>query len=223
MDSRPICMARGGRREKARIEGSSTARRVSSGGVGGPRRGKLPYFPSAERSTLGPGTAIPGIGGATPDRPGEQHGSCGHPESSDRSVRVTKQRRSARASSAGHFAFALVRGIVPHRAAGQAAPTPVKIVVFPFELDDLTPASALLGASTSSHASLERVTAAARESLKASGRYSVIDESATAAAATPAGEAGASATAARPPRPPGSVRTSRCWGSCGAQLRPITT
>ncbi|HEX4242056.1 MAG TPA: DUF2380 domain-containing protein [Steroidobacteraceae bacterium] len=77
--------------------------------------------------------------------------------------------------------------VVPQRAAGQTPPPPVKIAVFPFELEDLTPASALLGASTSSHTTLERATAAARESLTGSGRYSVVDVSAASAAAPPAG------------------------------------
>jgi hypothetical protein len=52
--------------------------------------------------------------------------------------------------------------------------TPVAIAVFAFELDDLTPASALLQQTTSSAAALEKATEAARRELARSGRYRVI-------------------------------------------------
>jgi hypothetical protein len=99
----------------------------------------------------------------------------------------SRTRRARRALRALVLAAALLPGIAAQSAAVQAPPPPVKIAVFPFELEDLTPASALLGASTSSHTTLERATAAARESLAGSGRYSVVDASATSAAAPPAG------------------------------------
>jgi hypothetical protein len=56
----------------------------------------------------------------------------------------------------------------------EAAPEPVSIVVFPFELEDLTPAAGLLHESTSSVESLQRVTDAAREQLSGSGRYRIV-------------------------------------------------
>ncbi len=58
-------------------------------------------------------------------------------------------------------------------AAGQ--PAPIKIAVFNFELEDVTPAAALLAKSTSSNASLEKATEAARKALADSGRYTIVD------------------------------------------------
>jgi curli biogenesis system outer membrane secretion channel CsgG len=55
-----------------------------------------------------------------------------------------------------------------------AAPT-VKIAVFDFELDDLSAASVLLGQSTTSSASLTKVSETARKELAKSGRYVVVD------------------------------------------------
>lgn len=58
------------------------------------------------------------------------------------------------------------------------AKTPaVKIAVFDFELEDLTPASALLNEATSSADALTKATEAARKQLAQSGRYDVIDAS----------------------------------------------
>jgi hypothetical protein len=62
-----------------------------------------------------------------------------------------------------------------------AGETPVKIAVFAFELEDATPAAALLGKETSAAASLEKVTKAAREALAASGRYALVDVAGVAA------------------------------------------
>jgi hypothetical protein len=56
-----------------------------------------------------------------------------------------------------------------------AGEAPVKIAIFDFELEDATPAAALLGKETSTAASLEKVTRAAREALAASGRYTLVD------------------------------------------------
>jgi hypothetical protein len=52
---------------------------------------------------------------------------------------------------------------------------PVKLAVFEFELQDVTPAAAYLGKTTSSAANLEKVSSEARRVLAASGRYSIID------------------------------------------------
>jgi hypothetical protein len=50
----------------------------------------------------------------------------------------------------------------------------VTIAVFAFELDDVTPAATIAGKPTSSDASLQSVTAAAREQLASSGRYRIV-------------------------------------------------
>lgn len=57
----------------------------------------------------------------------------------------------------------------------------MRIAVFPFELEDLTPASALQGRATSSTTTLLKVGAAARQQLQDSGRYAVIDGAASSA------------------------------------------
>jgi hypothetical protein len=60
---------------------------------------------------------------------------------------------------------------------------PIDIAIFDFELDDASPASALLHKSTSSVASLDRATIAARREFAQSGRYRVIDGNLAAAKA----------------------------------------
>jgi curli biogenesis system outer membrane secretion channel CsgG len=52
--------------------------------------------------------------------------------------------------------------------------TPISIAVFDFELDDVTPASALLQKATSSGVNLQKATDAAKRALTRSGRYRVI-------------------------------------------------
>ena len=59
---------------------------------------------------------------------------------------------------------------------------PVKIAVFDFKLEDASPSAALLGKSTSSAATMETVSSAARNELAQSGRYTVIAASNVAAA-----------------------------------------
>ena len=54
---------------------------------------------------------------------------------------------------------------------------PVTIAVFAFELEDASPAASLLGETTSSAASMEKVSSEARRVLAESGRYSLIDVS----------------------------------------------
>jgi len=58
-----------------------------------------------------------------------------------------------------------------------AAPSPVRIAVFDFELDDATPAAALLGRATSSAASLDKAGNEARRELEQSGRFRIVDVS----------------------------------------------
>ncbi|MEM8573625.1 MAG: DUF2380 domain-containing protein [Pseudomonadota bacterium] len=51
---------------------------------------------------------------------------------------------------------------------------PIKIAVFEFELEDVTPAGAL-EIRTTKDESLRKMTAAARDQLESSGRYSIVD------------------------------------------------
>lgn len=80
--------------------------------------------------------------------------------------------RAALLSMAG-----VVLGAAGMPASRAADAAPVRIAVFDFELEDASPASALLHASTSSTASLERASSAARAELARSGRYRLIDTS----------------------------------------------
>jgi ABC-type proline/glycine betaine transport system substrate-binding protein len=54
---------------------------------------------------------------------------------------------------------------------------PIRIAVFDFELEDMSPAAALLNKSTSSAASMDKVSNEARQELAQSGRYRLIDAS----------------------------------------------
>jgi hypothetical protein len=62
-------------------------------------------------------------------------------------------------------------------AANPEKPSAVKIAVFDFELDDVTPAASANGVTSSSTGTLEKVSNAARRVLAQSGRYSLIDVS----------------------------------------------
>jgi hypothetical protein len=66
---------------------------------------------------------------------------------------------------------------LPALAADAEKSSPVKIAVFDFELEDVSPASAFLGQTTSSAANMEKVSSEARRVLMQSGRYSLIDVS----------------------------------------------
>jgi Protein of unknown function (DUF2380) len=54
-------------------------------------------------------------------------------------------------------------------------PPVVKLAVFDFELDDATPAAVFLGQTTSTEATMEKVSSEARRMLAHSGRYILID------------------------------------------------
>jgi len=73
--------------------------------------------------------------------------------------------------------LALGWALLPAAADDLLKSPPVKIAVFDFELEDATPAAALLGRNTSSSATMESVSREARRELAESGRYSVIDAS----------------------------------------------
>jgi hypothetical protein len=68
-------------------------------------------------------------------------------------------------------------GSLPARAADAASPPAIKIAVFDFELEDVSPAASQPGQSPSESARLQDVTAAARRVLAQSGRYSIVDVS----------------------------------------------
>jgi hypothetical protein len=72
--------------------------------------------------------------------------------------------------------LALAVGAVP-AGANSAAKPPIKLAVFDFELEDATPAAALLGQATSSAVSLDKAASAARQQLEQSGRYHIVDVS----------------------------------------------
>jgi hypothetical protein len=56
-------------------------------------------------------------------------------------------------------------------------PAVVKLAVFDFELEDATPAAALLGQVTRNEAAMEKVSVDARQMLAKSGRYLLVDVS----------------------------------------------
>lgn len=93
---------------------------------------------------------------------------------------MCNRKRDRGLSVNGVVAVAALLGVaqLPGTAVSADGP-PVKLAVFDFELDDLTPAATYLGKSTSAAATLERVTHAAREQLAQSGRYQLVDVSQT--------------------------------------------
>ena len=78
----------------------------------------------------------------------------------------------------GVVAVAALLGVTQSPSAAVSADgPPVKIAVFDFELDDLTPAADYLSKATSAAATLEKATHDAREQLAQSGRYQLVDVS----------------------------------------------
>lgn len=76
--------------------------------------------------------------------------------------------------------FAAVSLLSVAQAAGaldSAEGPPVKLAIFDFELDDLSPAAAYLNKATSAATTLQKVTQEAREQLLRSGRYQLVDVS----------------------------------------------
>ena len=92
----------------------------------------------------------------------------------------TDDRRSAVVKFPGGY-IAEIHSPLPKaqsvRASGAGKAAPVKLAVFDFELEDTSPASALLGKTTSSAAAMEKAGSEARRMLAQSGRYSLIDVS----------------------------------------------
>jgi hypothetical protein len=89
----------------------------------------------------------------------------------------TDGRRSAIVQFPGGFIAEIHSSSLPATAlrAGKAAP--VRLAVFDFELEDTSPASSLLGKTTSSATVMDKVSNEARRMLAQSGRYSLIDVS----------------------------------------------
>jgi hypothetical protein len=56
-------------------------------------------------------------------------------------------------------------------------PKVVKLAVFDFEMEDVSPAASLLGQSTNNDASMEKVSSEARRMLERSGRFILVDVS----------------------------------------------
>jgi hypothetical protein len=75
--------------------------------------------------------------------------------------------------------LALSLGYLPAFAKEDPKAAPLKIAVFEFELDDESPAAALLNQGTSSASAMHRVSSEARLELARSGKYNVIDASGT--------------------------------------------
>jgi Protein of unknown function (DUF2380) len=72
---------------------------------------------------------------------------------------------------------ALSLALTPVFGRDAAKPPPIKIAVFDFELEDLSPSAVLLNKPISSAAAMDKVSGAARQELAQSGRYDVIDAS----------------------------------------------
>jgi hypothetical protein len=71
----------------------------------------------------------------------------------------------------------LSAGLASALAAEPGKSAPVKLAVFAFELEDVSPAASFAGAGASDDAIMEQVSSEARRVLAQSGRYSLIDVS----------------------------------------------
>ncbi len=91
---------------------------------------------------------------------------------------MSNRKRDVGLSVSGVVAVAALLGMAQAPGAAVSADgPPVKLAVFDFELDDLTPAAAYLSKATSAAATVEKVTHEAREQLAQSGRYQLVDVS----------------------------------------------
>ena len=89
---------------------------------------------------------------------------------------MTQQRQDPRSFLAGTIGtLMLALALMPAHAADSEKSAPVKLAVFDFELQDVTPAASYLGKTMSSAANLEKVGTEARRVLAQSGRYTLID------------------------------------------------
>ena len=84
---------------------------------------------------------------------------------------------SRRRSLLAACAVGLLGGGLPLTFPASAEPSPIKIAVFDFELDDFSAGAGIAGDPAADLAQLDRATAEARRVISDSGRYSVIDVS----------------------------------------------
>jgi hypothetical protein len=102
------------------------------------------------------------------------------PVSDASALRARRARSLARVARIGSLVFlALSLGYLPALAKEDPKPAAIKIAVFDFELDDQSPAAALLNQGSSPASALHKVSSAARLELAGSGKYNVIDASGT--------------------------------------------
>src|SRR5450631_1111360 len=86
--------------------------------------------------------------------------------------------RNCTLSAIGSIGVLLIGvAFLPVLAAHAEKSQPVKIAVFAFELEDVSPAASFLGKTTSSIVAMEKVSSEARRVLAQSGGYSLIDVS----------------------------------------------
>jgi len=90
-------------------------------------------------------------------------------------IRQARQRATTGFGPLAILALGLAASCIARAEGAPAAP--IKIAVFEFELEDLSPAAALLNKTTNRAVTLEQVSSEARRELAESGRYSVIDAS----------------------------------------------
>ncbi len=74
-------------------------------------------------------------------------------------------------------ALALLWGGPPSAFPASADPSPIKIAVFDFELDDFSASAGIAGDNAADLTQLDRATSEARRLIAASGRYSLVDVS----------------------------------------------
>ncbi len=99
-----------------------------------------------------------------------------HPAVNVRALKGTKSTRTLSAIGSIGVLLLSVAYFSAFAADAQKSP-PIKIAVFDFELEDVSPQSSLLGETIGNAAIMERVSSEARRVLAQSGRYSLIDVS----------------------------------------------
>jgi hypothetical protein len=90
-------------------------------------------------------------------------------------IGIQRNRTLSAIGSIGVLLFSVA--FLPALAVDPEKSPPVKLAVFDFELEDVSPAASLLGETTSNAAVMEKVSSEARRVLAQSGRYSLIDVS----------------------------------------------
>jgi Protein of unknown function (DUF2380) len=101
---------------------------------------------------------------------------------SNNASRARPERRRSRilpaAGAIGLVAFGATALVAIAEEAAQPTPTPIKLAVFDFELEDASPTAVLQGKTLSNaDEQLRKATSAARNELAQSGRYALVDVS----------------------------------------------